>query len=236
MFRRFVTIPFNESEERRSIATRNLTLLLESLCLRRSRELLHLPDPENRTRKIEFSQEERGQYDRTMKTMNRTLRQRAGESHSKNIFGMFQIQLQLRILCNHGTYQHPFSWQRRSLLDEREAALCSIGDNSQVNCSACRQSMPMLGSNNVYRPYAQNCAHILCSDCLEENEIDEEITGCPLCVISGVPITSAGPRPWASDRSESYLRQEGHSSKMTALITDIRQDLWATKRYFHFIS
>jgi SNF2 family DNA or RNA helicase len=65
---------------------------------------------------------------------------------------------------------------------------------------------------------------------LEENEIDE-IEGCPLCIISGVPITAAGPRPWASDRPDSYLRQEGHSSKMNALIKDIRKDLWGKKRY-----
>src|SRR5580700_441062 len=38
MFRRFVTIPFDESEERQAVATQNLTLLLDSLCLRRSKD------------------------------------------------------------------------------------------------------------------------------------------------------------------------------------------------------
>lgn len=154
MFRRYVTIPFDEGEERRTVATRNLTLLLDSLCLRRSRDLLHLPEPQDRVRIIDFSKEERDQYEQTKKIMNRALRQRAGESYSKSIFGMFQVQLQLRILCNHGTYQHLFSWTRRSLLDEKEDALCLIGSSGEVNCSACREPMPILGSNNVYRTYA----------------------------------------------------------------------------------
>ncbi|KAG0649190.1 ATP-dependent helicase GTA, partial [Hyphodiscus hymeniophilus] len=101
MFRRFVAIPFDESVERRELATKNLTLLLDSLCLRRSREFLHLPTPEDRVRILKFSPAEREQYEQTKKIMNRALRQKASESYSKSIFGMFQVQLQLRILCNH---------------------------------------------------------------------------------------------------------------------------------------
>jgi SWI/SNF-related matrix-associated actin-dependent regulator of chromatin subfamily A3 len=229
MFWRFVAIPFDESEERQAVATQNLSLLLDSLCLRRSKDLLHLPEPQDRVRIIEFSEEERKQYEQTKDKMNRALRQRAGESYSKSIFGLFQVQLQLRILCNHGTYQNSFSWAKRSLLDEREDALCLIGSAGEVNCSACRQSMPILGSNNVYRTYAGNCAHVLCSECLDVSEqitgdIGDKITKCPLCVVSGAPGTSN------EDRNNSYLREEGYSSKMSALVSDIREDLWKTKR------
>jgi SWI/SNF-related matrix-associated actin-dependent regulator of chromatin subfamily A3 len=222
------------------VATRNLTLLLDSLCLRRSRDLLHLPEPQERVRFIEFSKEEQDQYEDTKKKMNRALRQRAGEAHSqgKSIFGMFQIQLQLRILCNHGTYQHPLSWLRRSLLDEREDALCLIGGSSEVNCSVCRDPMPIVGSNHVYGTYPGNCAHVLCSECLEEDETargegGDEIRKCPLCTISGVPaFATGGIRPGGAtdDQHDSYLRPEGHSSKMSSLICDIREDLWKTKR------
>jgi hypothetical protein len=235
MFRRFVSIPFDESEERREVATKNLTLLLESLCLRRSRDLLHLPEPQHRIRTLDFSPEEREQYEQTKKIMNRALRQKVGESYSKSIFGMFQVQLQLRILCNHGTYQQPFSWARRSLQDEREDALCSLGGYGEVNCSACRQSLPVLGSNNLYRTYRGSCAHVVCRECLDQNE---QVSGvgvdmdkkCPLCAISGVHTSVAGPNADVEERSDSYLRKEGHSSKMIALISDIQVDLWQTKR------
>lgn len=235
MFRRFVSIPFDESVDRRELATKNLTLLLESLCLRRSRDLLHLPTPQHRIRTLKFSPEEREQYEQTKKIMNRALRQKVSESYSKSIFGMFQVQLQLRILCNHGTYQQPFSWTKRSLLDEREDALCSIGGNGEVHCSACRQSLPMLGSNDLYRTYRGSCAHVVCRECLDQNEQISGVafdtnTKCPLCAVSGVHTSVTRPDALSLERSDSYLRQEGHSSKMVALISDVREDLWQTKR------
>jgi len=240
MFRRFVSIPFDEGAERQDVATKNLTLLLDSLCLRRSKDLLHLPEPEERIRSIKFSKEEREQYEQTKGIMNRALRQKAGESYSKSIFGMFQIQLQLRILCNHGTYQHRFSWAKRSLLNEKEDALCSIGGNGEVNCSACRQAVPLLGLNNVYRAYGDNCAHVLCSECLAENEqLSSGVAGgmsrCPLCAITGVHLNSDGTSPAKENQKDLYLRSVGHSSKMDALVSDIKEDLWTTKRFVDFI-
>lgn len=235
MFRRFVSIPFDESEERREQATKNLTLLLESLCLRRSREILDLPIPQHRIRTLKFSLEEREQYEQTKKIMNRTLRHKIGESYSKSKFGMFQIQLQLRILCNHGTYQQPFSWTQRSLLDEREDAFCSIGGNGEVHCSACRQPLPMLGSNDLYRTYQGSCAHVVCKECADQNELISGIVfdtnaKCPLCAVSGVHTSVTLPEALLQKRNDSYLRQEGYSSKMMALISDIQVDLWQSKR------
>ncbi|KAE9374274.1 hypothetical protein N431DRAFT_213326 [Stipitochalara longipes BDJ] len=231
MFRRFVSTPFDESAERREVATKNLTLLLESLCLRRSRELLHLPEPHHRIRTIAFSPEEREQYEQTKKIMNRALRQKVGESYSKSIFGMFQVQLQLRILCNHGTYQHPFSWAKRSLQDEREDALNSLGGYGEVNCSACRQSLPVLGPSNLYRTWRGKCAHVVCRECLDDDEEagrDAEIK-CPLCTMSGVHTSVVVPHNAVEPSNESYLRTEGQSSKMTALLKDIKEDLDTTK-------
>ncbi|PVH69330.1 hypothetical protein DL98DRAFT_554481 [Cadophora sp. DSE1049] len=230
MFRRFVSIPFNESEERRAIATRNLTLLLDSLCLRRSRKLLHLPPPREHDRVLVFSPEEREQYDNTVKVMYRALRLPVSEHQTNNVFGMFQIQLQLRTFCNHGTYQHAFSWNKRSLLDEREDALCAVGDTGQVNCSACRQSMPLLGSNNVYRKGNDRCKHILCSECL--NEMEDSMAqphGCPLCAMTGVFSKSKGTSAGLGDTEDSYLKDSGFSTKMIALVKDVKHDLWNTK-------
>src|SRR5579862_5788259 len=73
MFRRFIAAPFDESEERRTVASQRLSLLLDSLCLRRMKELLDLPEQQNRTRTLEFSQEERNQYERTKKIMIRAI-------------------------------------------------------------------------------------------------------------------------------------------------------------------
>lgn len=234
VFRRFIAIPFEESKERREVAVHNLTLLLESLCLRRTRSLLDLPKSQDRLRVVHLSREERMQYQKTSQMMNRALRQRVGEEFTKSKFGMFQIQLQLRILCNHGTYQPDFSWARRSLLDEREDALCSFGNRSEVRCSVCRLSIPMLGSNNMYKSYKASCMHILCSECLDDKtqSNQEEPSSCPLCAIPG----ATGPNSLSLDAKaprDDYLLQTGHSSKMESLIEDVCKDIDSTKRQVH---
>jgi len=231
MFRRFVAIPFDESEERRKLAVRNLTLLMDSLCLRRTKVLLNLPERQDSVRMVEFSPKEREQYERTSGAMNRALRHRVGEEFTKSKFGMFQIQLQLRILCNHGTYQPEFSWTRRSLLDEKGNARCSMGNRSEVTCSACSLSISMIDSDNLNRRYATKCIHILCSECLDQagQPNEDEPLNCPLCMISGASGSDSSTMTGKAFH-ESYLLKEGHSSKMDALIEDVRKDIETTKR------
>lgn len=237
-FKRFISTPFEESEERRAAASHALTLLLDSLCLRRTKDLLHLPDRVDRLRELEFTVQERAQYEQTKSTMNRALRQRVGDSFVQSRFGMFQVQLQLRILCNHGTFQHPFSWARRSLMDEREDALCTIGNLREVKCSACRQSMPVLESNSIYRTDNKNCGHMICIECLgdgtERAELTNPLVHCPLCLPGGFSSTSGKSRNKVingGSHEQHYFRPNGHSSKMDALMADVRQDLDTTKRY-----
>jgi len=229
MFRKFVAIPFDESEERRRVAIQNLTLLLETLCLRRPRSLLDLPKNHDRVRKVKFSPEEKSHYEKTRDGMNRNLRERVGEEFTKSKFGLFQIQLQLRILCNHGTYQPPFSWARRSLLNEREDALCAIGDHRELRCSICRLSMAMLGSDNIYKNYSA-CPHVLCSECMDDKtKMREEESNCPICKMSGA-IGSKSLSSTIKSADENYLLPIGHSSKINALIEDVCKDIDSTKR------
>jgi SWI/SNF-related matrix-associated actin-dependent regulator of chromatin subfamily A3 len=235
-FRRYIATPFDEGEERRALASERLGLLLDSVCLRRMRELLDLPDKRDRVRVLEFSKEEREQYELTKRVMIRAIRQRAGEVDKKRLFGMFQAQLQLRILSNHGTFQQPFSWtDRRNIQMEQEDALCSIGQSGNIQCSSCRQSLPILGTSRVYRGRFDQCAHVLCSECLDEEASCEGgvVSRCPLCYSNEFAQTakefdSAYPR--REETRDDYFRPQGYSSKMEALIADIQEDLWDTKR------
>lgn len=234
-FRRFITIPFEEGGESRSIASQRLSRLLDSVCLRRTKDLLHLPDRQDTTHYLDFSGAEREQYDHTLKRMSRAIRMNAEGSDKKSLFGMFQAQLQLRLLCNHGTFQDPFSWaSKRNLLSEREAALCSTGQNGEINCSSCRQPMPILETNRVYRTYAERCAHVLCLECLDgHTDQGKAASQCPLCYSLG--IVSSDPAAdgrciGQGERQDDYFRPQGYSSKMAALVSDVQRNLQETKR------
>ncbi|KAI4702778.1 hypothetical protein J4E89_010312 [Alternaria sp. Ai002NY15] len=100
-FRKTIAIPFDEGGKRRTIAIERFTRLLDSMCLRRTKDVLHLPAEQHRVRDVPFSPEERLQYEQTKDIMFRAVRNQNGTFDQKSTLGMFQVQLQLRILCNH---------------------------------------------------------------------------------------------------------------------------------------
>ncbi|KAF1829386.1 hypothetical protein BDW02DRAFT_574017 [Decorospora gaudefroyi] len=232
-FRRHIAVPFDEGGKRRQLAIQRFTTLLDSLCLRRTKDVLHLPEEEHRVRKVQLSLEERTQYDQTQNIMFRAVRNQNGSFDQKSTLGMFQVQLQLRIICNHGTWQQPFSWNRRKLhlLDEREAMVASFGREGEITCSVCQQTMPLSNTGSMYRHYTEHCRHVLCSECLEQSiPHGHESTPekCPLCA----PLwanSSQALRQVPSYQEDTYFRAEGRSSKMDVLMSDVLADIWGTK-------
>lgn len=240
VFRRYIVVPFDQNDD--ETATPRLVQLIDSLCLRRTKELLDLPDLNETERRLDLNEAEREQYNNTRKILYRKIHQKAGEHEQTSKFGIFQANLQLRIMCNHGTFQQPFSWQsERSLRDVKEAVISAIGGNTQVNCDGCSQPMPVLGSNKVYNDFVEKCNHVLCSECLEDTLNKGPSTRrrhCPLCVRFGtetvdVDMTDGSQEPGSNDGElddAHYFRIGGFSTKMNALVSDVQQDLDKTKR------
>jgi len=236
-FRRAIAIPYEESGIRRKAAIERFTLLLDALILRRTKDLLMLPDSSNEVRLVEFSNEERMQYDQTKRMMLRAVRNQVGLYEHKGMLGMFQAQLQLRILCNHGTFQQPFSWNRRKLhlLDEREDLESGfLGKDGHATCSNCKESMSIFGTGSMFKRYTDHCRHVICYECLEESSLgNHESTpvDCPLCssLWGSQSTQSQSQRSRQSDDIENYFRAGGKSSKVDALMVDVQRNLMTTK-------
>lgn len=265
------------------MAKDRLILLYDSLCLRRTKDILTLPGHTERTRELHLTPNEKQQYDRTMRILNRYMRTQVGyhaggagyghhhsyQSWKSTKFGLFQAHMQLRILCNHGTFQKPFSWKKRDLKDEktaeREAFLSEMGLGSELLCDGCKQLRPVLGSTaSAQNNFVEDCAHSFCLECLEDFR---ELPGiqnsrrCPLCELykkSLAPAQSAQAppnTPPAADggggsedvvmeeaagddgdvneqnsRHRDYFNDLGYSTKMAALLEDVKQDMAGTKR------
>ncbi|KAI8213049.1 SNF2 family domain-containing protein [Colletotrichum sp. SAR 10_76] len=260
-FRRYIELPFEQNEGNPQKVKEWLIALLDSLCLRRTRELLHLPGLQEVTKVLEFTPEERDQYDNTKKILMRTIKQKVGEVEKSSKFGLFQANLQMRILCNHGTYQKPFSWHRRACrLDEREAVVSALGQDAEITCDGCHQPMPILGSSRLRNEFEEQCAHVFCSECLDQSTYSAGMASpqkrpCPMCenwmrtakaqrmLSSGVPVVRVdgpggsgdvemvdAPTQITSKRGdETYFNATGHSTKIRALIEDVKVDLSETK-------
>ncbi|KAM0263536.1 hypothetical protein ACHAQJ_001155 [Trichoderma viride] len=244
IFRKWIEVPFDQNAD--GVKDR-LVMLIEALCLRRTKEVIKLPKVRSCLRELEFSSAEREQYEKTKKILMRMIRHRVGEIEKSSHFGLFQVNLQMRLLCNHGTFQRPFSWRRRSYYqDEREAASSALGQNIEITCSGCQLPMPILGSSRLGNG-SYGCNHVICSECIEESSSQtegEQTQRCPVCVsflgpamIENGGSTGCGDvQDWPANEKagggdDYYFRNEGLSTKMQALIKDVKVDLDKTKRY-----
>ncbi|KAK0707849.1 SNF2 family N-terminal domain-containing protein [Lasiosphaeris hirsuta] len=242
-FRRSICTPFEQGE---SVARDRLVLLYDSLCLQRTKDILKLPEPINNVRKLTLTAAEEQQYDMTKKILNRYMRTQVGfypgaahgfydDAWKATKFGLFQAHLQLRILCNHGTFQKPFSWTKRDVAEERTAAVeayvSEMGLQSELMCDGCKQPRPILesalGRNHHF--VEQSCKHSLCSDCLDDCA---DINHCPLCtrfgdvdMAEGGGDDDGGPHDTSSSHHKHYFNQSGFSTKMQSLIKDLKVDL-----------
>jgi SWI/SNF-related matrix-associated actin-dependent regulator of chromatin subfamily A3 len=242
VFRKWIEVPFEQSTDDSTGATAvkdRLVMLIEALCLRRTKEVIELPEVQSCTRELPFTLEERKQYENTKKILIRMISHRVGEVDKSSHFGTFQMNLQMRLLCNHGTYQKPFSW-RRHHQDEREAAISALGRDSEIYCLGCQSPMPVLGSSWLRIDHNKRCNHMLCSECIDESSGRER---CPVCpptlgpeLMENNESTNGedGPDGPVNDKAKNsddyYFREVGHSTKMEALIQDVEQGLNETKR------
>ncbi|KAM0548185.1 hypothetical protein ACHAPJ_009983 [Fusarium lateritium] len=246
-FRKWIEIAYDHSFDSPELVKSRLVMLLEALCLRRTREVLNLPKTRQSVRHLQFNLEERDQYEKTRAIILRNMEHRLGEAEKSSQFGMFQMRLQLRILCNHGTYQKLFSWHRRSLIEEREAVIGTAGYHGEVFCVGCELPMPVLGLDLSKKMFDDECAHVLCTKCIDESKFagSETSSGrCPVCVrwYKAPPgaddvqesqnTTKSNKRrkkTSVADNHEHYFNDVGHSTKIQAIVEDVRKDLWTTK-------
>ncbi|KAK5072443.1 hypothetical protein LTR51_005079 [Lithohypha guttulata] len=223
-FRKCVTELWQSGGSRKVQAKQNLVQLIDSLCLRRLKDLLNLNYIEEQIRHVELSEDERMQYTHTKEDMKRAMHNNVDDYDTDNRFGMFQAQLQLRLLCNHGTFQHRFHWARARTLADcdcliiQEDASALVGRNGDVMCSACFTTILSSDLESAYQ-FQRSCSHVLCTDCQLGNSVD-----CPLCeaASSHQKHDHKVKRARFDTTHQGYFRIDGHSSKLLALVDDLR--------------
>jgi SWI/SNF-related matrix-associated actin-dependent regulator of chromatin subfamily A3 len=241
LFRKYIALHFEQDVQD---ATEKLRRLLDSLCLRRTTTLLELPEIVEFRRDLSLTDGEKNQYETTSRLMAQVIKQRANDASGKsNPFGLFQAQLQLRILCNHGTFQKQFSWTRpRDFLLEREDAVATLGRDGEVKCSLCNERTSILSTT---RPAVdiQHCGHILCQECAsqqaERGGNDGYLLKCRLCRTADSELTQScayDPKFCYSKaklalQGDGYFNSDGFSTKMVAIMADLEEDQFKSKRF-----
>jgi len=217
VFRKFISVPFKEGGRSRSKGQQALVKLFDAMCIRRTKEHLHLAESTEKIHRVTLSQPERAQYNKTKHDMNRALQNLAGDSEARNKFSMFHAQLQLRLLCNHGTFQHQFHWARSSnSRDAREFVLTAAGSDGEVLCAGCAEMVPGILSNRAL-DLSGTCAHVLCQECRAGSG-----DGCPVCEASFTSLRRPTISHSQGTAEQGYFVPDGYSSKMVALVEDLK--------------
>lgn len=240
-FRRHVILPLMKRSEN---GVENLRQLLDSICLRRTKQLLNLPEVISESRLLTFSAREEQQYIHTREKLIKMINQnRLQPMNEKGYLGVFQLQLQLRRLCNHGTFQK-LSLGAKEF--DPEQAIAHLKKQKEAKCEACSVKITGIhGIEELRSGSFTTCGHLLCTKCVTKVEQAlQKIDGrdgsfkCSLCpeTIFGeyfvVDEASSRPSKIGSKHLSAwqYFDKEGCSTKVSAVVGDIEQHKTEGKR------
>lgn len=232
-FRKFITNPITSSTNKGRF--RPLRILLQSICIRRTRELLDLPEPFTRTRRLSFSAEERTAYTGLLNDCKREI-DMIVSGHRKGTVKSAALEslLRLRLFCNNGVASSTGIPQDD---DERLSYLEQMGQNFCGNCKNEIRSIDA-SANTDGGMLLSPCGHLICRICMPEHRKGE----CPACTkkeaTSFSRISSSGGSNYpATDEYATYpngyhntLYDQKFPSKLLALVSDLRTD--ATHKRF----
>jgi len=241
-FRTHIISPLVKGTDR---GLNNLRLLLDSICLRRTNKLIDLSDLIDEDRIVEFSASERNLYSSAQKQMINAVKQCDSQKrNAKGYFGVFQLQLQLRRLCNHGTFQKAFSpLQDGELQFDPQQALGFLRKRKSAKCIYCAIVVTGFSIAAGTRGHFTFCGHLLCAQCVPryEKALKSEGQGssirCSLCLqkvngnyLADDTIMENRVTPTLSTASKCF-EESGICSKISALIKDLMHNDSAGKRY-----
>ncbi len=241
-FRKHIITPLLKERDQ---GLNNLRVLLDSICLRRTKGLLNLPDVFDEDRRIDFTLAEEVFYNETQANMIAKVKEHDGRGqNSKDFFGIFQLQLQLRRLCNHGTF--PKSLSRFPIEDiqfDPEQAFELLREKGMTQCAYC--NLVIEGINEIEDEQSGSftvCGHLLCAECAPKYKVElRDIPGtgyqCSLCMRK-VPENFIAGSSLDIEENRSNLPptlfpfdDNSISSKVNALINDLIINTNEGKRY-----
>lgn len=150
---------------------------------------------------------------------------------------MFQLQLQMRRLCNHGTFQKS---SHDSKEFDPEQAIAELKRDNTSRCESCKfmvYSICGLRLEEKQTGTFTTCGHLLCERCIPKMtsallpvEGQEDTFICSICseIIRGdylvVDEATAGQRNGTKRLSAwDYFDKNGCSTKMSAVVADLEE-------------
>lgn len=213
-FRKYIIAPTSADRGNRF---QNLQTLLETVCLRRTRDILGLPEPVVESRPLTFSAQERCQYDGLYASYQKEV-QRAVSGFSKVASTTLRSIHELRLFCNNGL--KPTEWQQREADDELLSYLQQLEQNKCAKCPSRILCIDQNGDKNCGM-FIQPCKHLVCHNCLSQC-LDKKKT-CRLCASGEAPPDTTTHMSTEVRGMITTESRPQYPSKLVMLLQDIQR-------------
>lgn len=199
----------------------NLQTLLKAICLRRTRDILGLPEPKAHVRLVEFSMQERHQYNDLYEYYRRHVQMAVSGVMGKVLSTTVQSIHELRLFCNNGP---KLIQSKPGSSDEETWSYLQQLEQNELGCSNCSQLITCIDQvgdkdSGVLIP---SCKHLVCRSCLPQCLNKKKV--CLLCAAGKSPPDFANHIE--TRFSTSAVDDPGFvfPSKLQALLDDIRRE------------
>lgn len=216
-FRKLISSPISLNVKDRF---NNLQTLLRSICIRRTRELLNIPEPIEIRKPLVMAPSELEQYRELFQKCKMRI-EMVVSGHRKGRFNstILELFLALRLFCNNGKAEE-------GAPTDMDEALSLLQQLDQDHCVYCGCTILHLSETpetdgGIMIP---TCPHIVCHGCIPQHSMEKK--QCPSCGPSNTQSrpTHAGRNQLTRRPGEPTTRPVSqYSTKLRALLSDIMQ-------------
>lgn len=233
-FRKFIMNPIN-SKSTSKTRFQNLRTLLQTICLRRTKELLELPEPDHQIQRIPFTPSEQEEYENLLQRCREDI-DRAVSGHRKGKVNstILASLLRLRLFCNNGDSSAALRTNKRGFPVDADDLLTFLQQLDKNYCTYCSGMIYSI-QNSVETDggvFLSSYHHLVCQNCVPHHRAQKAT--CPSCVageslapLAALPSNSTGTQS-AGESGPGWAGQ--YPSKLARLLSDLRNGL-AHKRY-----
>ena len=195
-----------------------LRLLVQSMCMRRTKKFLNLVPKTDRIESVVLTRQEERLYNLCKSTTISTLESAFQDEHDilMSFATVIQFILRLRQISNHGKeLLSEKSWARLKQLDVMRDHAEAIA-HEDATCEVCDKTITK--ADGILQ-----CMHLLCSACVQKAvpTLEEHGTDCPMCAGMVTEIFGREIQAKSAIDTEPWPTEFHPSSKVEALLRNL---------------
>lgn len=167
---------------------KNLRTLLETICLRRTRDILPLKHPVTHVREVSLTNSERQEYNNLIQEGKTQLDMiTSGYSKRKVSSVVLQSILKLRLFCNNGRSIDNQQFEITGLPSDPDEALAYLQQHDRNICAICSVTIYSIDNSDKTDGgrFIFTCCHLFCRTCMPQYR--NRKSPCPACQEEGEP-------------------------------------------------